>query len=237
MGLRHLASDGRLGATATAVERPAASCRALHLAVGDRVLFDDLSLDVACGSAVAIMGPSGSGKTTLLHCLVGLRVPDGGEVEINGRPLSSLSRRERSVVRLHQVGMVFQFGELLPELSVLENVALPLRLRGSAVSSRPRELLRDLGLDDRATSFPGVLSGGEVQRVAIARALIGSPALVVADEPTGALDEQLSRVVCELLVEQAKRAGSGLVVVTHDPLVASYMDVTYVIRDGRLVTD
>ena len=130
--------------------------------------------------------------------------------------------------------MVFQFGELLPELTVLENVALPLRLRGTTDVGHAAAVLGTLGLGDRTGSFPAELSGGEVQRTAIARALVGGPSLLLADEPTGALDGELSEAVCEMLVDQARRAGAGLVVATHDPLVAARMDRILRLRNGAL---
>lgn len=180
------------------------------------------------------MGPSGSGKTTLLHCLAGLHRPNDGDISLDGQRISALSERERARYRLTHVGMVFQFGELLSELSVRENVELPLRLRGVHDDEAVDRTLDRLGLSERRNSWPDELSGGEVQRAAIARAVVGQPALVLADEPTGALDEDLSVTVCELLLEMTRSLRAMLVVATHDPAVAARMDRTLRLRRGKL---
>ncbi|MGH9185698.1 MAG: ABC transporter ATP-binding protein [Acidimicrobiales bacterium] len=198
------------------------------------MVLDGVDLEVARGDSLAVMGPSGSGKTTLLHCIAGLRPVSSGEVWIGDAAVSGASEARRAKVRLDRVGMVFQFGELLSELNVVENVTLPLLLRRSADRSRPLELLAAFGLDARSQSYPAELSGGEIQRAAIARALVGRPTLVLADEPTGALDEDMSHVACELLIESARQAGAGLVVATHDPLVSAAMDRTLRLRHGKL---
>jgi putative ABC transport system ATP-binding protein len=196
-------------------------------------VLEGLDFDVAPGEAVAVMGPSGSGKTTLLHCLAGLQRPTSGEIVVGGTVLTDLRERARARFRLHSIGMVFQFGELLDELTVWDNVHLPLRLRHEPADA-VEPLLSAVGLHGRERAFPGELSGGEVQRVAIARAVAGSPALLLADEPTGALDEERSRSVCELLRRSARRAGATLVVATHDPIVAAAMDRTVRLRGGRI---
>lgn len=211
-------------------------CRGLRLALGGRPILEGIDLDVAPGAAVGIMGPSGSGKTTLLHCLAGLHKPDDGEVTVDSVATTKMTKRQRARFRLERVGMVFQFGELLEELTVEENVALPLRLRNRQDPERVASLLSRVGLAERAASWPAELSGGEVQRVAIARALVGSPVLLLADEPTGALDEDLSEAVCGLLVSMARASGAVLVVATHDPLVASAMDSVGRLRRGKLET-
>jgi len=180
------------------------------------------------------MGPSGSGKTTLLHCLAGLHRPDDGQITLDGRRISHLNERQRARYRLEHVGMVFQFGELLAELTVRENVDLPLRLRGLTDHEHVDQVVRRLGLAERAQSWPDELSGGEVQRVAIARAVVGRPDLLLADEPTGALDEDLSQVVCDLLCQAAHELSAVLVVATHDPAVAAAMDQTLRLRRGKL---
>lgn len=213
---------------------PALRCRGLHIAFGARRVLEGVDLEVERGASVAIMGPSGSGKTTLLHCLAGLHRPSDGDISLDGRCISALSERERARYRLTQVGMVFQFGELLSELSVRENVELPLRLRGVHDDESVDRTLDRLGLSERRKSWPHELSGGEVQRASIARAVVGQPALVLADEPTGALDEDLSETVCELLLEMARSLRAMLVVATHDPAVAARMDRTLRLRRGKL---
>jgi ABC-type lipoprotein export system ATPase subunit len=231
----HPVDDVDLGVEAVpATDSPAVRCRGVRVTLGERLLLENLELQVERGESVAVMGPSGSGKTTLLHCIAGLRPVDAGDVEVDGERLSGTSDRRRTRLRRDRVGMVFQFGELLPELTVLENVGLPLRLRGETDPAPAVALLNSLGLGERTGSFPADLSGGEVQRAAIARALVGSPTVLLADEPTGALDGQLSETVCELLVDQARRANAGLVVATHDPLVAARMDRILRLRDGAL---
>jgi putative ABC transport system ATP-binding protein len=196
-------------------------------------VLDGLDLDAAPGEAIAVMGPSGSGKTTLLHCLAGLQVLDAGEVVLGGAVLTEMGHRLRARLRLQSIGMVFQFGELLDELTVWDNVHLPLRLRREGADA-VTEAIRGVGLAGRERSWPAELSGGEVQRAAIARAIAGRPSLLLADEPTGALDEERSRSVCQLLRESARRAGATLVVATHDPIVAGAMDRTLQLRHGRL---
>lgn len=213
---------------------PALRCRGLHVAFGARRVLEGVDLEVDRGASVAIMGPSGSGKTTLLHCLAGLHRPNDGDIRLDGQCISALSERERARYRLTQVGMVFQFGELLSELSLRENVELPLRLRGVHDDEAVDRTLDRLGLSERCKSWPHELSGGEVQRASIARAVVGQPALVLADEPTGALDEDLSETVCELLLEVTRSLRAMLVVATHDPAVAGRMDRTLRLRRGKL---
>jgi putative ABC transport system ATP-binding protein len=196
----------------------------------------DLTLDE--GEVLAVMGPSGSGKSTLLHCLAGILVPDSGEVIFNGQRIDKLPDRARSRLRRITFGFVFQFGQLVPELPALENIALPLLLAGrgrrAAVAAAGAWLPR-LGLDGLGNRMPGELSGGQGQRVALARALIGGPRVLFADEPTGSLDSVAADEVMELLVGQAKEEGAGIVVVTHEPRVAAYADRTVTVRDGRVV--
>lgn len=223
-----LASSARISATSKL------TCRGLRVGFGDRAVLDGVDLEADPGRPVAVMGPSGSGKTTLLHCLAGLRLPDEGEIVLDGVSVTGLGRRQRSRFRLEQVGIVFQFGELLGELTVSENVALPLHLRGESDPDRVSEVLDAVGLGERAGSWPAELSGGEVQRAAIARAITGRPKLLLADEPTGALDEDLSHAVCDLLLESARAVGAVLIVATHDPLVAEAMGQTVRLRRGKL---
>ncbi|GAA4078388.1 ABC transporter ATP-binding protein [Nonomuraea soli] len=187
--------------------------------------------------AVAIMGPSGSGKSTLLHCLAGIMKPDEGEVHLMGHRVDNLGERRRSELRRTRFGFVFQFGQLLPELPAEENVALPLMLGGvtrTQAVRQAREWFAPLGLQGMETRRPGELSGGQAQRVAIARALVSRPAVVFADEPTGALDQTTGQETMRLLVEATKHNEACLVVVTHDPNVASWCDRTVEVRDGRL---
>lgn len=211
----------------------------LALDVPGRRLLDEVGFDVGAGECLAVMGPSGSGKTSLLNCLSGIAMPTSGWVWAAGTELTALGLSRRTEFRLRHIGMVFQFGELLPELSALENVALPLRLMGTSRREAERRAsgwLDRLGLDD-GKAHPETLSGGEIQRVAIARALAHEPRLVLADEPTGALDEENSLRVVELLVGAAKDLGAAVIVATHDPLVASSTDRVLRLLDGRLVAN
>lgn len=225
------AIDVAIGGAEGGAVGPALCCDGLVMVHGDDRVLDGASLTVDAGECVALRGPSGSGKTTLLHIAAGLTVPTEGRVELAGGRLGT-GERARARVRLEAVGMVFQFGELLPELTVIENVGLPLRLQGCRDLERCRELLGSLGLSHRIDALPETLSGGEVQRAAIARALVGSPSVVLADEPTGALDEELSCSVIDLLVSSARALDVALLVATHDPLVAARMDRRLVLRNG-----
>jgi len=193
------------------------------------------SLTVDEGEIVAVMGPSGSGKSTLLHCLAGILTPDLGEVYFAGRRTDQLLDRERVQLRRTVFGFIFQFGQLVPELPAIENIALPLLLGGErrafALAAAERWLER-LGLDGLGSRLPGELSGGEGQRVALARALICDPAIVFADEPTGALDSVGADQVMELLVDAAREQGTSVLVVTHEARVAAYADRTVLVRDG-----
>lgn len=211
--------------------------RDLSLDVPGRRLLNDVNFSAGAGECLAIMGPSGSGKTSLLNCLCGIATPASGSVRIDGVKLSSLGVSKRSEFRLRNVGMVFQFGELLPELTTLENVALPLRFMGISrreAERRAEEWLDRLGLGGRGEARSDALSGGEIQRVGIARALAHEPGLILADEPTGALDEADSVLIVGLLAGIAKELGTTVVVATHDPLVASRMDLVLRLQDSRL---
>ena len=202
------------------------------------------ALDGACfaldaGEVVAIMGPSGSGKSTLLHCLAGILPPDAGSVTYDGRELTAMSDRERSALRRRDFGFVFQFGQLVPELTAEENVALPLLLSGvrrEPALRRAREWFGRLGLDGLERRRSGELSGGQAQRVALARGLVGEPAVLFADEPTGALDSLTGEQVMELLVDSARKQGATVVLVTHEARVAAYCDREIMVRDGRVTT-
>jgi putative ABC transport system ATP-binding protein len=195
-----------------------------------------IDLEVGRGEMVAVVGPSGSGKTTLLNCLSGLDVYDAGQVVIDGQDLSSMSDRARTAYRRQNMGFVFQAFNLLPVLSAVENVEIPLLLQGvGSRESRQRSLdmLETLGLAHRAHHRPDQLSGGEQQRVAVARALVHKPAVVWADEPTGNLDSEVTNVIVELLVRMNK-SGQTIVLVTHNPQVSERAQRTVRMRDGRI---
>jgi putative ABC transport system ATP-binding protein len=212
--------------------------RGLRKSFGPTPALRGMDLSVDAGEVLAVMGPSGSGKSTLLHCLAGILTPDAGEVTFDGRRVDQLPDRERSRLRRAEFGFVFQFGQLVPELPVLENVALPLLLGGRgrrAAVAAAEEWLPRLGLDGLGRRLPGELAGGQGQRAAIARALIAGPRLVFADEPTGSLDSVAADEVMELLVTTAREERSGVVVVTHEPRVAAYADRRVTMRDGRVV--
>ncbi|MDO8185469.1 ABC transporter ATP-binding protein [Conexibacter sp. JD483] len=196
----------------------------------------DASLDVAAGEVVAVMGPSGSGKSTLLHCLAGIVLPDSGQIDYDGRELSSMSDAGRSALRRGEFGFVFQFGQLVPELSCLENAALPLRLEGVGrreAERRARTWLERLEVAETADKTPGQVSGGQGQRVAVARALATEPRVLFADEPTGALDSLNGERVMQLFSEAARETGAAIVLVTHEARVAAWSDREVVVRDGR----
>jgi putative ABC transport system ATP-binding protein len=186
---------------------------------------------------LALLGPSGSGKSTLLHCLAGILVPDRGEVRYRGSRLDSLSDDLRSELRRSDFGFVFQFGSLVPELTAVENVALPLRLSGHkrrTAEACALEWLERLEVADVARQRAGEMSGGQGQRVAVARALVAGPRVVFADEPTGALDSLNGELVMDLLIGAAREQGASIVLVTHEPRIAAYADREVVIRDGAL---
>jgi putative ABC transport system ATP-binding protein len=208
----------------------------LHKSFGPTAALTGASVDVAEGEVVAVMGPSGSGKSTLLHCLAGIVLPDSGTVTYAGRELSSMPDGPRSALRRTEFGFVFQFGQLVPELTCLENVALPLRLGGMrrrAAEREATEWLARLEVADAAGKRPGEISGGQGQRVAVARALITGPRVIFADEPTGALDSFTGERVLRLLIDTARASGAAVVLVTHEPRVAAYSDREVIVRDGR----
>ncbi|GGS37234.1 MULTISPECIES: ABC transporter ATP-binding protein [Actinokineospora] len=202
---------------------------------GRLVAIDDLSIGFARGTFTAVMGPSGSGKSTFLHCAAGLDRPTSGRVVLDGVEVDALDEKARTVLRRERVGFVFQAFNLLPALTVVENVALPLRLAGRA--PRREEVMAALervGLADRARHRPAELSGGQQQRVAIARALIARPAVVFGDEPTGALDTRTALEVLALLRAVVDRDGGTAVMVTHDPVAAAHADRVVFLADGRI---
>ncbi|MFE2379619.1 ABC transporter ATP-binding protein [Streptomyces sp. NPDC059398] len=208
----------------------------LHKAYGPTAALDGAAFSVHAGEVVAIMGPSGSGKSTLLHCLAGIVRPDSGSVMYQGRELSTMSEAERSALRRGEFGFVFQFGQLVPELTCTENVALPLRLNGTKRKEAERtaqEWMDRLEVADIGHKRPGEVSGGQGQRVAVARSLVTGPRVVFADEPTGALDSLNGERVMELLTQAARSTNAAVVLVTHEPRVAAYSDREVVVRDGR----
>ncbi len=199
-----------------------------------------VELSVARGERVAIIGASGSGKSTLLHLLAGLELATQGRVSVDGQDLSKLSDKARGLLRNQCMGFVYQFHHLLPEFSAVENVAMPLLIRGESQDTayaQARKLLSTIGLGERLEHRPVELSGGERQRCAIARALITEPSVVLADEPTGNLDEGTADAVFEMLLELNQRVGTALVMVTHDSRLAARMDKVYRLEAGVLKHD
>ncbi|NIP82759.1 MAG: ATP-binding cassette domain-containing protein [Gemmatimonadetes bacterium] len=202
---------------------------------GERVVFRDLSLRAGDGEIVVLLGPSGSGKTTLLNLVSGIDLPTAGEVRIDGRALTSMSERERTLFRRDRIGFVFQFFNLIPTLTVEENLLLPLELSGRdtpADHARARSLLAEVGLADRADEYPDRLSGGEQQRVAVARALAHDPAVVLADEPTGNLDRHTGQRVLDLVETLARAARKTVLLVTHSEQAVPLADRVLELRDG-----
>lgn len=208
----------------------------LRKTYGPTTALDDAGFSIHPGEVVAVMGPSGSGKSTLLHCLAGIVKPDSGSITYNGRELTGLPDATLSALRRSEFGFVFQFGQLVPELTCVENVALPLRLSGAKrkdAEATARTWMERLEVDDVAGKRPGEVSGGQGQRVAVARALATSPRVLFADEPTGALDSLNGERVMELLTDTARSTNAAVVLVTHETRVAAYSDREIVVRDGR----
>jgi putative ABC transport system ATP-binding protein len=203
-----------------------------------RNVLRDADAEFARGEFVAIVGKSGSGKSTLLNVISGIDLVDGGDIWVDGQRLTTLDERQRTLFRRHSIGFIFQFFNLIPTLTVWENVVLPLELAGvdnGQASDRAERLLDSVGLLDRRDTFPDRLSGGEQQRVAIARALVHDPLLVLADEPTGNLDEETGRQVMALLDRLTRQKGKNLILVTHSQDAAAYADRILTLRDGRLI--
>jgi len=214
--------------------------RGVEFAFGETPALRGASLVAEPGEILAVMGPSGSGKSTLLHCLAGILVPSAGEVHIGGVRIDTMNETQRSALRLERFGFVFQFGQLVPELTAEENVALPLLLAGrrerdalAAADAR----LDEVDLGPRARARPHTLSGGELQRAAVARALVHEPSLVLADEPTGNLDSRSAAQVVALLASLVRRHGATLLMVTHSRDAAAAADRVVTLEDGRVVGD
>ncbi|MEU7634896.1 ABC transporter ATP-binding protein [Streptomyces sp. NPDC039016] len=209
----------------------------LRKAYGPTPALDGADFSVHPGEVVAVMGPSGSGKSTLLHCLAGIIRPDSGTVRYGTHTLTELGDAQRSALRRTDFGFVFQFGQLVPELTCLENVALPLRLNGTKrkeAERRARDWLEQLEVEGVDKQRPGEISGGQGQRVAVARALATQPRVIFADEPTGALDSLNGERVMGLLTNAARDTNAAVVLVTHEARVAAYSDREIVVRDGRV---
>ncbi|MFH8349200.1 ABC transporter ATP-binding protein [Streptomyces sp. NPDC018045] len=213
------------------------AAEALHKAYGRTTALDGVDFSIHPGEVVAVMGPSGSGKSTLLHCLAGIVLPDSGTVRYGEHDVTAMNDAQRSALRRTDFGFVFQFGQLVPELTCLENVALPLRLNGvkrKEAERHAREWLERLEVEDSEGKRPGEVSGGQGQRVAVARALAARPRVIFADEPTGALDSLNGERVMTLLTDAARDTNAAVVLVTHEARVAAYSDREIVVRDGRV---
>jgi len=211
----------------------------LSVRFGSTDALSDVSVSVSAGEFVAVVGASGSGKSTLLQCLAGIVRPTSGAVFADGQRMDAWSDRVRSEWRLANIGLVFQFGDLLPELSLFDNVRLPLLLAGydkRETAQRARPLLDRLGIAAVADRRPGQVSGGQLQRAAVARALVHSPPVVLADEPTGALDTTTGQLVLEALLDAAREQGSAVVLVTHEARLSSFCDREITLQDGSILT-
>lgn len=202
-----------------------------------RRVLDEVTLEIAAGEFFVMLGKSGSGKSTLLNLVSGIDKPDSGQISIGDTNITRLDERRQTLFRRDHIGIVFQFFNLIPTLTVIENITLPLELRGDArraADLAARTLLERVGLENRADAFPDQLSGGEQQRVALARALVHQPVLVLADEPTGNLDEATGKLVLDLLLDLTCRAGKTLIMATHNPEIVPLADRVGRVHDGKL---
>ena len=214
------------------------SAKNIKKSYGQTSVLHGVSLDVKQGEVLAIMGPSGSGKSTLLHSLAAIIPVDSGEILFGGRNIGKFSDNKRSILRRTAFGFVFQFSQLVPELTVIDNVALPLLLNGvsrNKAYAEAKKWLEAVGLTDKHESTPGEISGGQMQRVAIARAMVVQPKILFADEPTGSLDSLNYEHVMELFIKTAKDNGTTVIMVTHEPSIAAYADREIVVRDGQII--
>jgi len=230
---------GANGSSVLQVGGIVSEARDLVFSFGETPALRGASVSVKRGEVLAVMGPSGSGKSTLLYCLAGILVPDSGEVYLDGERLDALREQERSKLRRDRFGFVFQFGQLVPELTAEENVALPLLLGGirRAEALRvARSWFERLELDGLERHRAGEMSGGQAQRVALARGLVAHPEVLFADEPTGSLDSLTGELVMGLMTGVAREEGTTLVLVTHEPRVAAYADREVIVRDGKVTS-
>ncbi len=219
------------------MSKPIISAKNIKKSFGQTHALRGVSLDVKAGEVLAIMGPSGSGKSTLLHSLAAITSVDSGEVDFDGQRIDKLSDDKRSILRRTSFGFVFQFGQLVPELTALDNVALPLLLNNvkrKEAYQKAKSWLNKVDMGNKAGSMMGELSGGQMQRVAIARAMVAEPKILFADEPTGSLDSLNSERVMELFIKTAKEHGTTVIMVTHEPTIAAYADREIIVRDGQI---
>lgn len=219
------------------MSKPIISAKNIKKSFGQTHALRGVSLDVEAGEVLAIMGPSGSGKSTLLHSLAAITKVDSGEVDFDGQRIDKLSDDKRSMLRRTSFGFVFQFGQLVPELTALDNVALPLLLNNvkrKEAYQKAKSWLNKVDMGNKSDSMMGELSGGQMQRVAIARAMVAEPKILFADEPTGSLDSLNSERVMELFIKTAKEHGTTVIMVTHEPTIAAYADREIIVRDGQI---
>ena len=238
--MKAVATPPAAGSATGTVPTYVLEARDVHRSFGSTPALRGANLRLAVGEILAVMGPSGSGKSTLLHCLAGIYSPDEGEIWFSGQRLDKLSDSARSKLRRSEFGFVFQFGQLVPELTAADNIALPLLLGGGhrrTAYQQAQAWLDRLGLAGLGGRRTGELSGGQAQRVAIARALVAHPRVLFADEPTGSLDSLTGEQVMEIMVGLAREEGTSVVLVTHDARTAAYADRAIIVRDGRVSAD